>query len=238
MAYCPKCGVEVECDVEKCPLCDFSVPDVGEVCKEEDQRYPQAINTYPEDHLEKKNMVFFSIGIITLSILLILLVVNFVYPWSNYVKLIGLVVVALFAIIYFLLGYLKPWKNFLGIYVSLVVVLFFIYDLTNSQNLWFSHYAFPIISLLYLDVLLFRLVLKYTRKKSEFVFMPTSLISFIIVLALGIDGIISFNLSGSLSLSWSLIVSISGLAIILLLQVIYHRLSEKTLKKIRKKMHV
>ncbi len=238
MAYCPKCGVEVECDVKKCPLCDFPIPDIGEVCKEEDKRYPQAINTYPEDHLEKKNMVFFSIGIITLSILLILLVINFIYPWTDFIGFIGLIVVGLFALIFFSLGYLKAWKNYLGIYLTLVVVLFFIYDLTNGQNLWFSHYAFPILSLIYLDVLIFRLVLKYTRKKSEFVFMPTSLISFIIILALGIDGIVTMNLSASFGLSWSLIVAISGLAVILLLQVIYHRLSEKTLKKIKKKMHL
>lgn len=238
MAYCPKCGVEVECDVEKCPLCDFPIPDIGEICKEEEKRYPQAINTYPEDHLEKKNMVFFSIGIITLGILLILLVINFIYPWTNFIRFVGLIVVGLFVLIFFAFNYLKSWKNYLGIYLTLTIVLFFVYDLTNSQNQWFSHYTFPILTLIYLDVLLFRLILKYTRKKSEFIFMPISLILFIIVIALGIDGIITLNLLGEFGLSWSLIVSISGLAIILLLQVIYHRLSEKTLKKIKKKMHI
>lgn len=57
MAYCPKCGVEVDNNVKNCPLCDFPIPDIGEEPKGE-KRYPLAVNTYPEDHLEKKNQIF------------------------------------------------------------------------------------------------------------------------------------------------------------------------------------
>lgn len=102
MAYCPRCGVQVECDVRKCPLCDFPIPDTGEVCNPDDQKYPQAINTYPEDHQEKKNKAFFSIGIIALCLLMIIMVIYAVYPWLGFIKYLGLSIITIFALVFLL----------------------------------------------------------------------------------------------------------------------------------------
>jgi len=239
MAYCPKCGVEVEDDMKSCPLCDFLIPDVNAGKYPQDPKYPQAINTYDEDHLGKKNKAFFSISIIAASIMLIIGVIYLVYPWNHVLlKYIALADLSIFAMVFFAMGYLKPNYNFLGAYITVVVTCLSVFLILGSQTNWFLSYAFPIATLVYLDVSLFRFVLKHTRHKSQFIFIPTNLILFVIVLAIGIDGIISLNVLGSIVLSWSLIVAVSGFCIIVLLQTIYHRIPEKTRRMLKNKMHV
>lgn len=239
MAYCPKCGVEVEDDMKSCPLCDFLIPDVNAGKYPQDPKYPQAINTYDEDHLGKKNKAFFSISIIAASIMLIIGVIYLVYPWNHVLlKYIALADLSIFAMVFFAMGYLKPNYNFLGAYITVVVTCLSVFLILGSQTNWFLSYAFPIATLVYLDVSLFRFVLKHTRHKSQFIFIPANLILFVIVLAIGIDGIISLNVLGSIVLSWSLIVAVSGFCIIVLLQTIYHRIPEKTRRMLKNKMHV
>jgi len=239
MAYCPKCGVEVEDDVKCCPLCDFPIPDVDEGNYPHDAKYPQAINTYDEDHLGKKNKAFFSLTIIAISIMVIIGVIYLVYPWNHeLLKYIALADLSIFAIVFFAMGYLQPNYNFLGAYITVVVTCLLVFLILGSQSNWFLSYAFPIATLVYLDISLFRFVLKHTRHKSQFIFIPSNLILFVIVLAIGIDGIISINVLGSIHLTWSLIVAVSGICIIVLLQTIYHRIPEKTRRMLKNKMHV
>ena len=239
MAYCAKCGVEVEHDVKNCPLCDFPIPDINEENYLQDPKYPQAINTYDEDHLGKKNKAFFSLTIIAISIMVIIGVIYLVYPWNHVLlKYIALADLTIFAIVFFAMGYLHPNFNFLGAYLTVVITCLLVYLISGSQTNWFLSYALPISTLVYLDVSLFRFVLKHTRHKSQFIFIPTNLILFVIVLAIGIDGIISLNVLSSLHLTWSLIVAVSGICIIVLLQTIYHRIPEKTRRMLKKKMHV
>jgi hypothetical protein len=239
MAYCPKCGVEVEDDVKCCPLCDFPIPDVNEGNYPHDAKYPQAINTYDEDHLGKKNKAFFSLTIIAISIMVIIGVIYLVYPWNHeLLKYIALADLSIFAIVFFAMGYLQPNYNFLGAYITVVVTCLLVFLILGSQSNWFLSYAFPIATLVYLDISLFRFVLKHTRHKSQFIFIPSNLILFVIVLASGIDGIISINVLGSIHLTWSLIVAVSGICIIVLLQTIYHRIPEKTRRMLKNKMHV
>jgi len=239
MAYCPKCGVEVEHDTKDCPLCDFPIPDVGEQDDTEVCKYPQAINTYKEDHLEKKNIAFFSIGIIVVSLLIILGVIYLVYPWNHaLIKYIIVADLSIFAIIFFSLGYLKPKYNLFGVYITVLLTTFSIYLISGSQNNWFLNYAVPIATLLYLDILIFMLIFKHTRHRSQFIYIPSNLILSVIVFCIGLDAIISINYLGILDLTWSLIVAVSGICIIGLLQGIYHQIPEKTRKMLKKKMHV
>ncbi|MGL4607164.1 MAG: DUF6320 domain-containing protein [Eubacteriaceae bacterium] len=238
MAYCPKCGVEVENKIEKCPLCEFPIPDIGEG-EEVGNKYPKAINTYSEDHLGKKNKAFFTIGIIALSMLVILFVIALVYPWNHQIILyIGIGDLCIFSIVFFSMGYLKPKYNFLGVYLTLIIGSFCIYISGNNEGGWFFDFALPIATLAYIDVTIFRLIFRHNRHRSQFIYIPSNLILFAIVLSLGMDGIISYHFLGILQLTWSLIVAASGGCIIILLQVIYHRIPEKTRKMLKKKMHV
>jgi hypothetical protein len=238
MAYCPKCGVEVEKGITKCPLCEFPIPDIEEKTTTKDSKYPQAINTYKEDHLGKKNKAFFSISIIAISMMIILGIIYLVYPWNHLlIKYIAVAGISIFALIFFSMGYLKFWYNFIGIYLTILVGLFCVYILTGIEYNWFFDYGIPIITLIALDICIFILIFKYNRHRSQFIYLPTNLILVIIVFTAGLDGIISINVLGYVKLSWSLIVMVSGIGIIALLQGIYHRIPEKSRQALKKKMH-
>lgn len=238
MAYCPKCGVEVERDIKNCPLCECIIPDTAENSDPKDTRYPQAINTYHEDHQGKKNQAFFSIFIIAISMLVILGVIYLVYPWNHIIiKYISVGVVSILAMVFFFMGYLKPRYNFMGSYLTVMLAAMGIYLISDNQSGWFFNYAIPIVTLIYLDLFIFLRIFKNNRHRSQFIYIPTNLILFAIVLALGLDAVISLNVSGTLRLTWSLIVAVSGLCIIVLLQTIYHGIPEKTRKMLKKKMH-
>ncbi|MGV8905242.1 MAG: hypothetical protein ACOH15_01445 [Acetobacterium sp.] len=239
MAYCPKCGVEVERDTKNCPLCDCPLPEVDETPDPQGRKYPQAINTYHEDHLGKKNKAIFSIGFIVLSLLVILGVVYLVYPWNHaLIKYISVADISVFAVVFFSLGYLKPRYNFIGLYITVLVATLCVYVISGSQNSWYFNYAIPIATLVYLDIFIFRVVFKHTRNRSQFIYIPTNLILFVIVFAIGLDTIISLNIWDTLHLTWSLIVAVSGICIIAVLQGVYYRIPEKTRKMLKKKMHV
>lgn len=176
MAYCPKCGVEVEHDVKNCPLCDFPIPDINEENYLQDPKYPQAINTYDEDHLGKKNKAFFSLTIIAISIMVIIVII-WSTPGIMFCSNTLLWPSQHFCDRFFAMGYLHPNFNFLGAYITVVITCLSVYLISGSQANWFLSYALPITTLIYLDIsLLFRFVLKHTRHKSQFIFIPTNLI--------------------------------------------------------------
>jgi len=128
MAYCPKCGVEVEDDVKCCPLCDFPIPDVNDGNYPHDAKYPQAINTYDEDHLGKKNKAFFSLTIIAISIMVIIGVIYLVYPWNHeLLKYIALADLSIFAIVFL------PWVIYSRITIFWALILRW-----SSPVYWFS----------------------------------------------------------------------------------------------------
>lgn len=93
MAYCPRCGVQVEDRLDRCPLCDTSIP--------KEVRNDPAESTYPNDIVPPKEMyrplterqkrrlfrgivAFFALFPITLTVLLDLYR-NGTVTWSYYV---------------------------------------------------------------------------------------------------------------------------------------------------------
>lgn len=239
MPYCPKCGVEVENDVLNCPLCDFPVPDVDGSRSKGVSKYPRAVNTYMQDHLAKKNIAFFTVLIIGISVLIILGIIELIYSDAH--PVIGYLAVgdvAIVALVFFALGYLKIWFNLLGAYITVILAALAIYFLIGNESGWFFNFAFPIVTLLFLDIYIFVFVFRTTRHRNRFIFIPTNIILFAIVFSLGIDGIISYHFEGWIHLTWSLIVAVSGGAIIVILQGLYIKLPEKTKQMLNKKLHM
>lgn len=93
MAYCPRCGVQVEDRLERCPLCDTAIP--------QEVRDDQGESTYPDDIVPPKEMyrpltdrqkrrlfrgivAFFALFPIALTVLLDLYLSGTV-TWSYYV---------------------------------------------------------------------------------------------------------------------------------------------------------
>lgn len=238
MAYCPRCGVEVDNNVRICPLCDFPIPDIGEDISEA-PRYPVAVNTYHDDHLEKKNQIFYSLEIITLAAVLITLVLMLVMGRGTLVLSIVLAAEVTFALfLLFCFNYLPLWLNFLGCYLTTLGFGLAMHYLIGNLDGWYTEYMAPITTLFFADLVLIQALYRKNRRKNQFVYVPVCILLFAILLSLGIDGILSYNLMGRLEFGWSLIVTISGLAVIALLMGIYYGVPEKTKAYLKKKLHV
>lgn len=238
MAYCPKCGVEVDNYVRTCPLCDFPIPDIGEK-DTASKRYPMAVNTYENDHQEKKNKIFYSLEIIAFCAFLItgvLLLLFGVHP-----KIFETLLLSEAAIILYLLfgfWYLPGWLNGIGFYGVTVGFGWGLCLILDSGTGWYFRFMLPVTSLFFLDLFFLAVLYSKNRHRNQFVYVPVSFIAFVIVLTLGIDGIISFQILGRIRFSWSLIVTISGICLIALLMGIYYGVPDKTKAYLKKKLHV
>ncbi|GKX31555.1 hypothetical protein SH1V18_40350 [Vallitalea longa] len=239
MPYCSKCGVEVDNDTKKCPLCDFPIPDVGEDTNEQSINvFPEAENIYQYRVNVVKNKVFFTLIIILLSCIPILFSIKVFYPSVtikiNYI--INIIIASVFYL-FFLFGYLKVNYNILGIGLTSIILMHRL-DNVDENMTWFFDYAVFIIILVMM--ILYIGVFFYKRIKKEihaiytlmYIFFGTG------ILCLGIDAIISYRSDDVIKLSWSIIVLISSTAVCLLILGLYYGLPEKLRNKIRRKLHV
>lgn len=242
MAYCPKCGVELDKYIVNCPLCDFVIPEVGDphyfFDEEVTKKYPNAINIIRKDYMVIKNKIFFSFIVVVISAIIILAVLKLIYPGSAVIANYALIVfIGLFFYMFFSFGYLKPYYNLMGITLTTLFITFSI-DYQFKSLEWFTTYALPIILILYADISVFIFLSKMSRNKNKFVYVPTVSLLFLSILSMGIDGVLTVNLKGAIDLSWSLIVLICSSAIAVILLGIYHGVPEKTRTWLKRKLHV
>lgn len=242
MAYCPKCGVELDAYIKNCPLCEFPIPDTGEEFDlSEDggtHKYPNAINTYRKDYRVIKNKIFFSVLLIAICSILILSVLKLIYPASTHiVNYLVIIVIALLLYLFFSFLYLKPTYNVIGFLLTTIFLTYSI-DYQRGSVDWSFTYALPIIIVLYLDITLFRFLYKVSKHKNQFIYLPSVCLLFASILCVGIDAIVTYNLYQKIHLTWSLIVLISSGAIAISLLGIYHGLPEKSRAWLKRKLHV
>ncbi len=242
MAYCPKCGVELEKYIENCPLCKFEIPNVGDPHyffeTESTKKYPNAINIYKKDNMVIKNKIFFSFIVVVISATIILAVLKLIYPGSIVIVNYALIAfIGLLFYMFFSFGYLKPFFNLLGLTLTSLFVTYAI-DYQFKDLEWFLDYSMPIIIILYADISVFLLLSKMSRNKNKFVYVPTVSLLFLSILTMGIDAVITRRIEGDIHLSWSLIVLICSGAIAFILLGVYHGVPEKTKTWLKRKLHV
>lgn len=242
MAYCPKCGVELDAHIKNCPLCEFPIPDIGEDTDLDDgnstHKYPNAINTYRRDYRIIKNKIFFTVLLIVISSIIILSVLKTIYPASTQIaNYLVIILVAFLLYLFFGFLYLKPTYTVIGILLTTIFLTYSI-DYQAGKVDWSFSYALPIIIVLYLDITIFRLLYKVSKHKNQFIYLPSVCLLFISILCVGIDGIVTYNLYGIIHLTWSLIILICGAGMAFTLLGIYHGLPEKSKAWLKRKLHV
>lgn len=241
MAYCPKCGVELDSYIKNCPLCEFPVPDIGEDMGLEGKgthKYPNAISTYRRDYRVIKNKIFFSFVLIVISTIIILAVLKLVYPASTHIaNYVLIIIIAILFYMFFFFSYLKSAYSVIGILLTTVFLTYAI-DYQVGTIGWAYSYALPIVAILYVDITIFRVLYKVSKHKNQFIYVPSVCLLFISILCVGIDTVISRNIKGNIHLSWSLIVLICGGAIAFTVLGIYHGLPEKSKAWLKRKLHV
>lgn len=213
MAFCPRCGVQLDHDVRFCPLDGTPIPQLeGDTT--------QTLAPWPaQDPLAKKylsaaevrdRLLIILSGLIILPIFIVLAVDFYTsggidggsLSWSLQVSWI-----LLCSLLYLIFGFnlyhafLPVTLSYLGITAALLVGL----DFLDGKEEWFLTLGFPILLALGLILLVNYLYILKTKRKGYNVF--GSIISSVAVFLLTLDALIMFYLRGSLLWSWSLLSS-------------------------------
>lgn len=239
MAYCPKCGVEVEDNVRSCPLCETDIPDVSENHDHgahNDKRYPLAVNTYQDDHSQKKIQIFYALEIFFVAVLLVGIVLNLFFPVPTRISLIMIAVeVAAIFYVLFAFNFFPGWANLLGLAVTTGGLCYALYRIIGGSVNWFMSYALPIVIVVYLAADIFgSLLIKYSDR-NRFVYIPACIIGFGVCVCLGVDGILAYAHHGTIDFDWSLVVAIAGTGSVAILLGVYHGVPDKTKAYLKRK---
>ena len=241
MITCQYCGVELEENMNYCPLCGQPVekekapaPGPVTVRTREDQpgRYSRLsqLNT-----AQKRKLIWEVTSIVLLSGILGVILLNLIFQqsltWSVYPLVLGLSVFAYITLIIYWRG--RRWKKVLGSFVVTFAMLFFI-DFVSQGIEWALLVALPLLLGSYvIGVVLYvvaRRVRYYGFNLLAYVFVGLA------VLLMLLEGTLSFYHHHALALDWSIIVLISFLPVDAVLFYIHFRLKKNP--DIKKVFHI
>lgn len=241
MAYCYKCGVELEAHRDHCVLCHYPIP-ADLVASNAEPIYPQAENAHEGESQALRNKIFYTYFVFGLASITIALVLNFVYALSEGVKEMlqyGIItIVASIVIVFCLLGYIKRiTRVFLGLGITTIFYCLAL-DGLDANLSWSVTYAIPI-------ALMAMLIFIFTAKKYEksahtnhFIFVPIYMCLAFAVLLPFVEIVISLNLLGQIKMRWSLIATISLLAFSGFLSGLYFKLPDYIKERLIRLFHI
>ncbi len=221
MAYCPKCGVEV--DSKKCPLCSYTIK--------------QDIHTVPFSHSvevdkrtfhlsakEKKSIYNASTTFFAILISSICLTVDFYFDnrvsWAIY----PIIAASTMAFITGVSIYVKGPLKIISI-VALFLLMLFLLDIYIPVTNFFLKISLPISSITLVICLGIVMIIKKSSRKGANI--PGYILIGIALLTITIDLIIQNFIGNRLVLTWSLITTVSLLPIALFLLYIHHVFSKR-----------
>jgi len=224
MNICPNCGVELDKDLIKCPLCGITNGGDGNTEKEQDSEY------YPSDIIllhrkETQRHLFEFLGIISVSGIAVCSIVDMVtgksLSWSLFTSV--SILTAWISVSLLLLAFRKYYIVIPGLLIAVLFMLF-LFDLILPPLSWFFSIALPITLTLFVSVSIVTVLWNIARLKGfnilAFSFIILSL--FCIVSELFIDK----YLYGSVSIGWSAIVAVSIFPISLILLFVHYRMKK------------
>lgn len=233
MSYCVNCGVELEENLNHCPLCNTPVYH-PEKRPELVKSSPFPTEKGPVEKVKRKDLaILLSVVLISTSAtctLLNLLVFN-QSLWS-------LFIVGVCACIWIFMIPVVIYSR-LPIYISLLLdglalgSYLYLISLVTTSDTWFYELAIPIVVLFTIQMEVFT----YFMRRFPVSFITTALYTFIhiAIFCVGLEIFISMFLLGSIRLIWSAIVLTICLIIIISLITILSR--QRLRDSIRKRLH-
>ncbi|GAA0736447.1 hypothetical protein [Clostridium oceanicum] len=236
MPYCAKCGVEVDKDIKKCPLCDFPIPDVGEVKEDKDSRFPKMENVYPNKTKKTRNTIFAILSIILVSSVFLLGYNNIHFygklTWARY-SIAALI--AVWSYSFFLFGYIPSFRKKLsGISITTIILLYYI-DSFNGKVEWFYWIGLGAVLGAYFLILISYYFLKRAKKNGINITAYSFLV--ISIYCLILDASIHKNFDEKFSFSWSINVIIELIPLSIVLFIISGTIGSKFILELKKKLH-
>ncbi len=212
MAYCSRCGVEVERDRKQCPLCDTVIHRYDDTDEGELSPLWPVQKAFPK--MSKPRVRFFTLSPVLLALLIGFLVVltmdlrmNSEITWSKYpLATIGM---SFSIALGFLLFGGKRIYN-LGWGTGSVLIMLYLLDSFDGSVLWFDTIGMPstLLVSLYVGVSLISMELLAKKKGMQLTLQTL----WITLLCLGIDYVVS-SATGSDAFTWSLIVMVPLISI-------------------------
>ncbi|MCF6407124.1 DUF6320 domain-containing protein [Chitinophaga filiformis] len=220
--HCKNCGVELEPDMQICPLCGLSLNEQDGIPDAPTSEKPAA---YPELALNQRQRKFTweIISIILGSGILAAFTVNFILnhgiTWSEYIIAVGLIIFCYASV-------LSLWKKSIlpklacGFFLSSICLLGL--DRITGDISWSLRLAVPLLLCLNMITLIYIKVVRLAAYKGinliAYAFLAAA------VMCLCTENILSLFSNGAWRLSWSLIVSACVLPVVVVLLFVHFRL--------------
>jgi hypothetical protein len=223
MPYCSQCGVELDEYVEACPLCSAPVVASKKLKAGKNTGFPD--KAVPEkDKGVLRFLAWEIVGVSLLTAFLIIALTNLItalgITWARY-PLASIVLIWLLATFPLLL----PKKPLLISILSVCAIMLFLalIDLMDNGVIdWYYYIALPItIMSIIVTTGVVMLCIKVKRKGAN---IAAFILFGIGIMAVGLDLILHFALTGMMGLTWSLYVIIPILFIGIFLLYIHYRL--------------
>ena len=238
MRICQNCGVELEDNMNYCPLCGHPVEresspsgkHVEITANRESQKTAPDISRL--NTLQMNKLIWEVSSIILLSgtivVILLNLILNAKISWSVYPIIFGLSIFAYISV--FTLWQKKTWTQIFGSLAITLLMLFFI-DLANNTLQWFIPVALPLVVALYtIGVAIY---IFSTKTKPRGFILIAYIFTGIAILMMVLEALLSYYQFNSINMEWSIIVLISIIPVAAILFYIHFRLKKNPdLKKI------
>lgn len=224
MIICRNCGVELEPDMQVCPLCDL--PPVGENSASastiSERKFPHVVGKLTQP---QRKATWEIISVIILLVIMVTSLLNFILnkqiSWAEYPVAACLVVFSYVSVFAFLNRRFEIRILFVFLMSSLLILL---PDMLTEGLDWSVYLGIPL--LLTLNILTVAIVQIFKRTKRRGI----NLIAFTFIaaalLCLSAEAVIDFYVLGAVRLVWSLIVAGSVLPIVTVLLFMHFRLKK------------
>ncbi|HEY5499977.1 MAG TPA: zinc ribbon domain-containing protein [Bacteroidales bacterium] len=241
MNVCNYCGVELDAEMNFCPLCGHkSNAPVVSSRKDSNNKEPKEAETVVynfEDltQLQQRKIVWELATFILVSCVVITTIIDLLISkhitWSKYTMTIGLVLLIDISLIIFMQKQL--FLLFSGCFVSTSLLLFLL-DLYNHNLYTGLKLGIPIIFFICLVVFLLALLIRKIKQKGINIIAYSLVAAGIICMC--IEGIITLHLQNQLKFQWSMIVMVAVLPVSAILLYIHYRLKRVT--NLKKAFHI
>lgn len=240
MAYCPRCGVEIDNNFKKCPLCDFPIPDISESKQTENlDKFPRAKNMYPQKLEAFRNKLFITFFLLSIESIIILFSIGlYKKSISNYTTGVIFCITVAMIYVFLLMGYITSIRIVVASIGATTIIFNLLLDYINGTITWSLTYSLPITISAVMIFTIMHQVYKKSKHKTHFIFIPIYICIGLSIFILIIEVIISLNIYNSMRLSWSLIVFVSLLGFSGILTSLYYKLPEIIKEKMNRIFHV
>lgn len=241
MPYCSRCGVEVDSDVDNCPLCHIHIYKTDAEGEIEYKKYPD--HPVKEDvglsGLTMPQRLKIAIEIVTLFLVIptiITLLADLstasLITWSRYP---ALSLVLVWCLVCFpLLLYKNPLFLIISLVISITGFLAAMDYFDNWALDWFLDLALPVIILI--SVITAIVVFSSLLVRIKGVNVAAFILFGIGLLSLGLDLIISSAISGVITISWSVVVMLVVFSLGVIFLYLHYRI--KNLDSLKRRFHV